>query len=69
MAGCRVPWTCSLSAGETEQQWPDHLMETWCFSRATVSPTIRSDMICKAKERTRPEMPLTRTIPAPITKR
>jgi hypothetical protein len=60
MAGCLVPWTCSLSSRETGQQWRDHLVEKWCFSRATVSPTIRLDMICTAKERTRPETPLTR---------
>jgi hypothetical protein len=32
----------SLSSREREEQWPDHGMEKWYFSRANISPTIRS---------------------------
>src|SRR6266487_3531020 len=48
-AGCPAPWTFSLSSRERGPQWPDHLMEKWCFSRANVSHTICSYMICKAQ--------------------
>jgi hypothetical protein len=47
MAECPVSWTFSLSSRERGEQWPDHGVEKWYFSRANVSSTIPSPLICR----------------------